>query len=61
MPCLVSTFETDGRLPSGETMQYAIETMDKATHHCAAYYMINCAHPTDVCLDQKRQNHATAT
>jgi len=40
------TVETDGKLPSGHTIQYAIETVDAATNNYAAYYMINCAHPT---------------
>jgi len=47
MPCAVSfTVETDGRLPSGETMKDAIEQVDAATDAGPAYYMINCAHPT---------------
>lgn len=40
------TVETDGRLPSGATLQNAIETVDAATGEGPAYYMINCAHPT---------------
>jgi homocysteine S-methyltransferase len=40
------TVETDGRLPSGATLQEAIETIDAATGQGPAYYMINCAHPT---------------
>jgi len=47
MPVAISfTLETDGRLPSGETLQQAIERTDEATDGYAAYYMINCAHPT---------------
>ena len=47
MPIAVSfTVETDGRLPSGDTLQDAIETVDAATGAYPAYYMINCAHPT---------------
>jgi homocysteine S-methyltransferase len=47
MPCVVSfTLETDGRLPSGETLPDAIELIDAATDEGPAYYMINCAHPT---------------
>lgn len=46
MPVTVSfTVETDGRLPTGHTLQEAIETVDAATGG-PAYYMINCAHPT---------------
>ncbi len=47
MPVAISfTVETDGRLPSGETLQDAIEQVDSATDNAPAYYMINCAHPT---------------
>ena len=47
MPVVISfTTETDGRLPSGETMREAIERTDDATSGAPAYYMINCAHPT---------------
>lgn len=47
MPVAISfTVETDGRLPSGETLGQAIERSDEATDAYAAYYMINCAHPT---------------
>lgn len=40
------TVETDGRLPTGETLGQAIETVDAATGGYPAYYMVNCAHPT---------------
>lgn len=47
MPVVVSfTVETDGRLPTGQTLQEAIEFVDSATNRPPAYYMINCAHPT---------------
>lgn len=47
MPVVISfTTETDGRLPSGETMREAIEKTDDVTSGAPAYYMINCAHPT---------------
>lgn len=47
MPVAIAfTVETDGRLPTGETLQSAIESVDDATGSYAAYYMINCAHPT---------------
>ncbi len=39
------TLETDGLLPSGETLQQAIEVVDAGTDAYPAYYMINCAHP----------------
>lgn len=40
------TVETDGRLPSGETLQEAIERTDADTDGYAAFFMINCAHPS---------------
>ncbi len=47
IPAVISfTVETDGRLPSGQTLQAAIEQVDTATNSAPAYYMINCAHPT---------------
>lgn len=47
MPVVISfTVETDGRLPSGETLPSAIAAVDAATGSAPAYYMINCAHPT---------------
>ena len=47
IPVVVSfTVETDGVLPSGELLGAAIDTVDAATDAYAAYYMINCAHPT---------------
>lgn len=47
MPVAISfTLETDGRLPSGETLQSAILRTDEETNSYPAYYMINCAHPT---------------
>lgn len=46
IPVVVSfTLETDGTLPSGETLQHAIEATDAATDGYALHYMINCAHP----------------
>lgn len=47
MPVAISfTLETDGRLPSGDTMEHAVKLTDAETGGYAAYYMINCAHPT---------------
>lgn len=40
------TVETDGRLPSGESLKDAIETVDDETDGAPAYFMINCAHPS---------------
>jgi S-methylmethionine-dependent homocysteine/selenocysteine methylase len=46
MPLALSfTVETDGRLPSGETLREAIEIVEDKTRGAPAYYMINCAHP----------------
>lgn len=47
IPAVISfTLETDGKLPGGETLSDAIQAVDKATNFGAAYFMINCAHPT---------------
>ena len=47
MPIAISfTVETDGRLPSGQTLRSAIEQVDAETGGAAMYFMINCAHPT---------------
>jgi S-methylmethionine-dependent homocysteine/selenocysteine methylase len=47
LPVAISfTVETDGRLPSGATLEDAIGQVDRATENAPAYYMINCAHPT---------------
>ena len=47
VPCVISfTVETDGRLPTGDSLADAIEAVDTATGEAPAYYMINCAHPT---------------
>jgi len=47
MPAAISfTVETDGRLPSGASLQQAIEYTEAETGGSPAYYMINCAHPT---------------
>jgi S-methylmethionine-dependent homocysteine/selenocysteine methylase len=47
MPVAISfTVETDGTLPTGQTLKAAIEKVDEATDSAPVYYMINCAHPT---------------
>ena len=38
------TVETDGRLPSGQTLRSAIEAVDAQAS--PEYFMVNCAHPT---------------
>ncbi|WP_165313783.1 homocysteine S-methyltransferase family protein [Vibrio ziniensis] len=46
IPVAISfTVETDGCLPSGETLSEAIMKVDSSTDSYVAYYMINCAHP----------------
>lgn len=46
-PVVISfTVETDGTLPTGQTLRAAIGEVDAATDRAPAYYMINCAHPT---------------
>lgn len=48
LPSVISfTLEKDRKLRSGETLKQAIETVDDATNHAPAYYMINCSHPVD--------------
>lgn len=47
MPVVISfTVETDGKLPTGQRLQDAIQQVDTATNNGPVYYMINCAHPT---------------
>ena len=47
IPAVISfTTETDGKLPTGQTLGDAIEAVDAAASQAPAYYMINCAHPT---------------
>jgi S-methylmethionine-dependent homocysteine/selenocysteine methylase len=49
MPVAISfTLETDGCLPSGDRLSEAIERTDLETGAYAAYYLVNCAHPTHV-------------
>jgi homocysteine S-methyltransferase len=58
LPVVISfTVETDGRLPSGATLQEAILEVDAATSRGPAYYMINCAHPShfDAALQEGRR------
>jgi homocysteine S-methyltransferase len=47
MPVVISfTVETNGVLPSGESLGSAITAVDDATDAEATYFMVNCAHPT---------------
>jgi S-methylmethionine-dependent homocysteine/selenocysteine methylase len=46
IPVVISfTVETDGKLPSGESLQDAIKRTDSETDYYAEHYMMNCAHP----------------
>lgn len=57
LPVIISfTTETDGTLPSGQTLKNAIEQVDEITGKYPIYYMVNCAHPThfqDVFSDER--------
>jgi S-methylmethionine-dependent homocysteine/selenocysteine methylase len=47
IPAAISfTVEIDGRLPTGQPLREAIEQVDRATETGAAYFMVNCAHPS---------------
>ena len=47
MPVVISfTVETDGQLPTGQSLEVAVEQVDAATNNGPACYMINCAHTT---------------
>jgi homocysteine S-methyltransferase len=46
MPVAISfTVETDGKLPTGQTLASAIQEVDQASSGFPSYYMLNCAHP----------------
>jgi S-methylmethionine-dependent homocysteine/selenocysteine methylase len=46
-PLVISfTTETDGKLPTGQTLGDAIRMVDATASQAPVYYMINCAHPT---------------
>ena len=47
MPIVISfTVETDGNLPTGQSLKSAIEDVETETNQSPLYYKINCAHPT---------------
>jgi S-methylmethionine-dependent homocysteine/selenocysteine methylase len=47
LPAVISfTVETDGRLPSGQPLGDAIAEVDARSDGAAAYFMVNCAHPS---------------
>ncbi len=46
LPVAISfTVETDGRLPTGGTLEEAIDAVERATDCGPVYYLVNCAHP----------------
>lgn len=46
LPSVISfTVETDGHLPTGQTIKDAIQFVDDKSGGAPAYFMINCAHP----------------
>ena len=47
LPAVISfTVETDGRLPTGQSLGEAIDQVDAETGGAPEYFMVNCAHPT---------------
>jgi homocysteine S-methyltransferase len=47
MPVAISfTVETNGLLPTGQTLKSAVEHVDAETSGYASYFGINCAHPS---------------
>jgi S-methylmethionine-dependent homocysteine/selenocysteine methylase len=47
IPVAISfTVETDGNLPSCETLEASIQRVDQVTGSYPSYYLINCAHPS---------------
>lgn len=56
IPSVISfTVETDGKLPSGQSLAEAIQEVDRSSEGGPSYYMVNCAHPShfDSVLDPK--------
>jgi S-methylmethionine-dependent homocysteine/selenocysteine methylase len=46
MPAVLSfTVETNGRLPTGQSLGDAVREVEAASGEYCSYYMINCAHP----------------
>jgi homocysteine S-methyltransferase len=47
LPVAISfTVETDGKLPTCQSLESAVEQVDDATDGYASYFGMNCAHPT---------------
>jgi S-methylmethionine-dependent homocysteine/selenocysteine methylase len=67
--CISFTVETNGKLPSGESLAQAIKAVDEASDNYPVYYMINCAHPThfvdilddEYCISRLRGIRANAS
>ena len=58
LPAVISfTVEVDGRLPEGTSLRAAIEAVDAATDAGAAYFMVNCAHPTHLAPALAEEGH----
>ena len=46
LPAVISfTVETNGALPSGQSLADAVKQVDETTNGYPSYFMINCAHP----------------
>lgn len=59
LPIVVSfTVETDGKLPTGQTLAEAITTVDSGTNSGASYFMVNCAHPDHFIEDLTNEDWA---
>lgn len=59
LPAVISfTVETNGNLPSGESLEFAIKKIDKLTNNYPLYYMINCAHPNHFIEQLKKSEYA---
>lgn len=58
VPLVISfTVETNGKLPTGQSLGSAIRIVDGATSGYPAYYMVNCAHPTHFAHLLEPQEH----
>ena len=59
LPIIISpTVETDGRLPDGTPLGIFVEHVDKVTDASPLFYMVNCAHPSQLIptLETAREN-----
>ena len=64
IPAVISfTVETDGLLPDGNSLEDAVDAVDGVTDGYAAFFMVNCAHPTHIAraLGVRIDQAATAT